>query len=531
MKNFDWRIGHVIAVFSVVVIMPLLSSCGVYLHDDNLQKHTDSSLNTYKNADIVATMKSALDAQKQLDKTELQSILEKETADRERAIKDLISTYPETRTEPPKRAIDRLIYRVDGRIKQLVGNTFDTFHPKDWLNNHEKIFDISSTTDALQREMDRLLIDYRADGGKNFRSCESFQVTDNESTDELKNKAQSLKDKCDGLELNSSVTKLQKLKDIVINANGEIANVNKQLAEVEKKIKVQNKSKSDTDKTLNDLKKVLEAAKTKDPNSINTEVNAAIKNLDSAIKNIDEATGFVGTKDSSLGATLAAIQFKKTSLRDIIAASSLPTTGGTTVTPATDINRAIVGVIVGLIEVSNTSNPPSIPELSVSLAFQDGLEKQVQAMLDALDEKRRILQDQQDSLLHELELLAVASDASQAAISNLKSVSCNPIGFADLFPNANCSSATRMAAARALSSYNLSWASGRTAARLDDYKITQQIIWQKLRVAQETAVARTNIQTIALNEVAAFGQGGIKPETIAAFLQAIGVAVIAGGVY
>jgi hypothetical protein len=38
------------------------------------------------------------------------------------------------------------------------------------------------------------------------------------------------------------------------------------------------------------------------------------------------------------------------------------------------------------------------------------------------------------------------------------------------------------------------------------------------------------MQTIALTEVAAFGQGGIKPETIAAFLQALGVAAIAGGV-
>jgi len=35
---------------------------------------------------------------------------------------------------------------------------------------------------------------------------------------------------------------------------------------------------------------------------------------------------------------------------------------------------------------------------------------------------------------------------------------------------------------------------------------------------------------IALTELAACGQGGIKPETIAAFLQAFGIAAIAKGV-
>jgi hypothetical protein len=150
-------------------------------------------------------------------------------------------------------------------------------------------------------------------------------------------------------------------------------------------------------------------------------------------------------------------------------------------------------------------------------------------VLDALYQQQKLLQHQQDSLIRELELLAVAKDASQTAKS--KSGVCNPLGFAEMFPNANCASSARVAAARALSAYNFSWASGRTAAMLDEQKITQGITWQQLRLAQESAIARVNIETIALTEIAAFGQGGIKPETIAAFLQAIAAAAIAGGVY
>jgi len=81
-----------------------------------------------------------------------------------------------------------------------------------------------------------------------------------------------------------------------------------------------------------------------------------------------------------------------------------------------------------------------------------------------------------------------------------------------------------------LVAYNLSWASGRTAARLDDRRLTQQITWQQLRSAQEITIARVNIQTLALGEIAAFGQGGVKPETIAAFLQALSVGAVAAGV-
>lgn len=510
--NKHWRIWRCYPVCLAIFTASLLTGCGVYLHDDDLQKQTDIALSTYKTADIVGAMKSALDVQEQLNKAELLAVAEKETADRERAITDLISVYPGTRTPGvPKHAIDRLDYRVNERIKQLVGEEwFGIFISKDWLDYHEKIVVMTSVDDALLREKKKLLAKYRVSGGKNFSSCESFQP-DNESQESI-SAATELKDKCDEIALAvEGYEEIQKVTDYVRKTNGEIASVNQKLDEVDQQIEEQTMLKNDADKKLNDAKKELEDASGKDPNANKAKISDKLTKLDSILKDDD--------KSKLLGDKLAAVQFRKANLRDVI----------TKITPESDLNRSIAGVIAGLIDVSDISNPPSIPELSVALAFQVGKEKQVQAMLGALYQQQKLLQHEQDSLMRELELLAVAQDASQTA--KLMSGPCNPIGFAEMFPNANCASAAHTAAARALSAYNFSWASGRTAAMLDEQKITQGIMWEKLRVAQEVAVARANIETIALTEIAAFGQGGIKPETIAAFLQAIAAAAIAGGVY
>lgn len=508
--------------------MLFLAGCGVYLHDDNLQKQTDTVLSTYKSADIVGAMKSALDAQAQLDKTELQSVADEGSADRERAVADLISPYPAPRVPPELQfAINRLNFRVNDRITDLVGN--ESLNPKDWTDLHEKIVGTTSLANDLQRQLIAQQLAYVAAGGTNFTSCSSFSGPDGLPAEALQSAARHLKSQCDLVtSANQSLGRLQTPLNDVFKANGEIALVHTQLGAIDAQITAQTKSKTDALKKLQDAQQLVKNA-TKDPNATTTDVSNQLKNLAAVLKGVDSASGLLGDKTFSPGTALAAIQFRTTNLRDVLAASG-SSNGSTTGSPASDTNRAIVGVIAGLIQVSDTSNPPSVPALSVALAYQDGLEKAVQAQLDALTQKKSLLQDEQDSLLRELEFLAVAKIAGQTATRPLTSKSCKPLGFADVFPNAYCTSAGRAAAARALVAYNLSWASGRTAAQLDDRRVTQQITWERLRSAQEAAIARVNIQTIALTEVDAFGQGGIKPETIAAFIQAIAVTAIAIGV-
>src|SRR5437879_6298296 len=99
----------------------LVAGCGVYLHEDSLQKQTDALLVSYKTADVVGAMKAALDTQMKLDKAELQAIADNEMVERERAVADLITSYPLYIIDPAINgpAIIRLWNRIDDRIKTL----------------------------------------------------------------------------------------------------------------------------------------------------------------------------------------------------------------------------------------------------------------------------------------------------------------------------------------------------------------------------------------------------------------------------
>jgi hypothetical protein len=70
----------------------LYAGCGVYLHDEGLQKQTDTLLETYKTADVTGAMKAAIAAQLELDKAELQAVVDNEMAERDRAVADLIGS-------------------------------------------------------------------------------------------------------------------------------------------------------------------------------------------------------------------------------------------------------------------------------------------------------------------------------------------------------------------------------------------------------------------------------------------------------
>ncbi len=473
----------------------------IYIHSDTLEKQTDTALKTYKDADIVGAMKSALAAQAQIDKAELQSVADKESADRDRAVANLISPYQ----KPGDYAINRLNSRVDDRITELVGKDFN---PQKFL----QIYESNASGATLVKQEQGQLITYQRSyitaGGTNFTSCDSlitrmkaegfepgsedgskaslaWLIGDRSSLTSdatLLNIAKRLSNQC---------TRINRVKEqvqppyinYVLGTTGEINNVHEQLDAIKKLIDNKTTAKNDA---LNKLQAALKADKNA---ATATEVKNKCKYVDDKLNNVQP------------GALLAAIQFRKANanLSDISTASSTKSAG------------------------CSTEGSPAV--LSVKRAFQDGLEKIAQADFEGLKQKQSLLQDEQDSLLRELNFLAVARVAGQEAKS------CKPLGFANMLSDAHCTSAGRSPAARALVAYNLSWASGRTAAQLDDRRYTQQITFGRLRHAQEVAITWMNIQTIALTEVDAFGQGGIKPETIAAFFQAAGVAAIAKGVY
>jgi hypothetical protein len=318
---------------------------------------------------------------------------------------------------------------------------------------------------------------------------------------------------------------VQTALEAVFASTGEINAVHAALKNSIAEVKVVTEAR---DKALKDLRAAQKELKdaTKDDTSIDTQVTEKLDGLKNKLDEIDRLAGALTGSDASLGNALAAIQFRKTNLRDVLAAS----TGQTATGAASDAKRAIVGVVVGVIKVAKDDDAPSVPALSIALAYQDGLEKASNARLDTLTQRKELLENQENALLRELELLVTARKAIVDAGNDLSSGSCMPRGFVEVFQTAGCPAVARAMGARALTAYYLSWALGRTAARFADRRVTQLIGWQNLRASQEAAVARSNIQLIALKELAAYGQGGIKPETIAAFLQAFGIAAIAKGV-
>ena len=497
------------------------TGCGVYLHDDNLQKQTDALLATYKTADVAGAVKASIAAQLDLDKLELQAVVDNDTAERDRAIADLIASYPVYGTGL---AIARLDKRVSDRIAELVGNA-DRIEFAAWQGMHEKRIQDEALVDAMRRALVWLQRRYAAAGGKDFTSCDTFAGAGSGADADLVTAGRQLKAQCGILQaLTQPTDAMKRALDKVFAADGEIGRAHRDLLATTEQIVGVTQAREEALKALGDAQDALKGAGA--GTRIDADVEKKLKELSDALSKVDTAAGALGGGDASLGNALAAIQFRKTNLRDVLAAS----TGEGATGPTTDVKRAIVGVVAGVITLSETRKAPSVPALSIALAYQDGLEKAAYARLDALTQRRALLSDQENALVHELELLAVARQAIADSKDGLSSGACSPRGFVDVFQNASCPGASRAAGARALTAYYLSWASGRTAARLADRKITHLITWQGLRTSQEAAVARVNIQSIALNQLAAYGQGGIKPETIAAFLQAFGIAAIAKGV-
>ena len=353
----------------------LCAGCGAYLHDEGLQKQTDALLETYKTANVAGAMKAAIAAQLELDKAELQAVLDNETAERDRAVADLIASYPLYNSDL---AITRLRKRVDDRIGELTVAAVDDA----WLGMHEKLIGDATLVNDMRRTVLVAQRRYVAAGGTNFVSCDTFGGADG-VPEALQAPAEQLKDRCDLLAMLTKPTgNGQTALETVVASEGEIKDVHAALKGSIADVKVVTEAR---DKALKDLRTAQKELKdaTRDDTSIDTQVTEKLDGLKNKLDKIDGLAGALPGSGASLGNALAAIQFRKTNLRDVLAAS----TGETATGAASDAKRAIVGVVAGVIEVV-TDDTPSVPDLSIALASQDGFEKVHNASLDALTQRK-----------------------------------------------------------------------------------------------------------------------------------------------
>lgn len=273
---------------------------------------------------------------------------------------------------------------------------------------------------------------------------------------------------------------------------------------------------------LDKLKKRLEAARAKTDNA--AAVTAAFEALAKRLELADSIAS--GVSAPSLGERLAKIEFRQANLRDVLVALAAPAKDGTDEAKAASqvFARKLAGVLTGLQDLavlSDDSRAPSVAALTVAYAQQNGLAGAIRAELGALEQRLRLADVGGEALAREYGML----DQVLTALDRM--AGCNAADFDTLWRQCP---ADRRTATRALLVFAESMAVGRASSRMANVRDTQVQRERGLRVAEENAATRLQIITLATDEMAAYGAGGVQVETLLNFLQAVGVGFIAKGV-
>lgn len=513
-----WKVSaRACAASAAVLVMTAAGpGRGQTLHDAQLEKATAEILAAHKKADVPAAMQKVLDQQAALDRAELEKIRAVDAANQERALSELLSA------DPDFRGTARLQKLVTSRLDWIAGQA--TISPQVWVDRREKLVLVNTAADPQERVLKTLVRTYEQEGGHDFVDCASFAEAHADGSPAPF--AGRIINQCiiiasanaPDAAFSSAVTALEK-------GGGEFQEITRQRDDAKTLAGKEETARKTAATDLKAAKAALDEAK-KAPDA-KAQVVEEMKKLDALLTEIDQRAGLVGNGALAPGAALAAIEFRKTNLRDVLAAN-----GSDEDTPAAKMNRDIVGAIAGVRKYRAAGAAPSQAALTIALAHQTGLEAVAGAKLYSLKLQARLLSEQREALLREVEYLALAR-AALAAIPG--SAQCNrrplaDVALAELVRNPRCPLDVRQSAARAISAYNMSWASGRTPARVRDAQVSQEIYWRKLRVTDQVVRARYQVQQTALEELAAAGASGVKPAEIAAFLQAIGIQAIAIGV-
>ena len=494
----------------------LLGGCQVYLHDEALQKQTAAAVAAYKEADVPGAMKATIAAQEKFDEQMLNSIVAEDAAARDLEIARLLESGE--RGELRKLIDDRL---------QLVGGPRSTSEESNWSDGLTSMDLLRTQLADNARVVNLMARLYREAGGKAFKECKKdLQLhVDGEST-QLKGAADDLKNACDAwipiaesLELRNDLRVCETKPDsLLAESCRQLSEVDKRITDDEAKAKV---TRAGLDKAKQDL--ADEIAKGTPEEGLKTQLEA----LQAALEKADAFVEEFGAADFKPSTALASIEFRETNLCDVLLAGvGTSCSGGKVDDNAKKLNEAMVGLIAGTYKLAGP--PPETDSLSIALAYQSGLQGAVQASRDGQIAQRTLLKTHQRALVQEVEYLLEARRWLDDPDAKLIRATCASNALLVAPSAKGCTE--RVAFANALTAYNLAWASGRTAARIANARVTMQITKTNLQVAQATAASRDSMLTTALAGLDAFGQGGVSTQTIAELLQALGIAAVAYGV-
>lgn len=540
---------HAVLSSAALASLVLTLGCSAYLHDDNVQKETGDALVTYKSVDVLNAVAAVVKSQADLDRKYLSAATAQQEAEREKEIVLLLAGTDNSRgvVSANRIPVDQgLKSRVNARIKMLAG---EPFSDADLARLETYPIAIEKARNQLRTASDNVAVfaaRYSAVGGRDFASCGVFAVPKGGTRAQLK-AAHELQSAC-GMERRSQHG-LQTILGLMMKpgcsaTGGALTAVCKKLTARWAQVKVDQVAAAKIAKQLAAAKAAFKKA-TANSTGLDHNVTAALVALNASIKKADQVVGGVGGKRYEPGAALAAIQFRKTNICDVIAASAKVTCSGSGASgkSATNVETAMVGIIAGVGDLANPLPSSSSSALQIALAYQTGLENGAKARLTGLRDAVSLLESEEATMAHELTLLSRAKAELGAYAVAEKLGACS--GRSAQWLNSEHSTSRRTFSTkviykggctaaedlgRALLDFNRSWTEGRIPERVDEIKLEQESRKIDLQVAQANAVAWDGAIKAAMTQLNAFGQGGVAPEAIANFLKLAGLAVIARGV-
>ncbi len=508
-----------IRAIGLAISAALLCGCQAYLHDEVLQKRTAEAVAAYKEADVPGAMKATIAAQEKFDEQMLNSIVAEDAAARDREIAMLL--------ESGNRAA--LWALIDARLNEL-GVLIPPLDEKDWTDRLVALELLRTQHAGNTRILNLMARMYRDAGGKAFTKCQQdLQLHAPREDAKLVAAADALKQSCDAW------LPIAEMLDMHIKDFDQRvckSNPGSMLAETCQKIEVVDmRIAADEDEavtTKEGLEKAKEAlAKEMEAGTSEERISEKLEEFKAVLGRADQLVADLGVTDFKPSAALAAIEFRETNLCDVLLAGvGSSCSGGKLNEKAKQINESVIGLISGLSKV--VGPPPKTDALSIALTYQSGLQGAVQASLEGRRAQRALLQAWQNALVQEVEYLVQARRQLDNPDARIITDACSENTLSAAPRAKNCKE--RVSLANALTAYNLSWADGRTAARIANTRITMRITMTDLRVALAAAASRDSMLTTALTGLDAFGQGGVTTQTIAELLEALGVAAIAYGV-
>jgi hypothetical protein len=422
----------------------LLSGCGAYLHDDSLQKKTDSAFSTYKAADVTGSIKAKIDRQQQVDQSLVESIVDQENAIREMEISELLDST----VDPKSHAVDRLGDKIKKRIADLAWLEYSP-PLTGWDDRLKKIQETQTTLDDARQLVDLALEKYKNAGGRDYSSCPAELSPDKQykkPEDLPKPIASALRlflSQCKVLADDEETLKnyLMPFDELVaeklpLKKRGLIWKVHDLASSLDTQVQEDERAAQNLTAKLNDAKaKVDDAAKGKQ--SIDQSIQKSLNDLDGVLKGADDAAGAVGLSNYKPSVALASIKFRKTTLCDVLLASvNKSCSGGAPSDAAISANKALGAFAAGIGELYQAENEPTTGALAIALAWQIGREAQAQAALKSAKAEQAYLHNEEQALMQELELLARARAGLLTGTGDFKDRNCTASGLGDLLVSA-----------------------------------------------------------------------------------------------